>query len=155
MRYKMTKVAAVVFSYYQLGRTGSERSRIIGGNGNVSGRHMPAEEGEPKEETINGVSVGRLPLGRKRAGQLRYIFEYFAFTLLAFIINLSIRHLSRHYDVVHMHNMRDFGFSPNIYPDSRRANCLDLHDPTPEFTWPSIPWGRTSCCASFEVFWRK
>lgn len=90
------------------------------------------KDGESKEEIISGVSVRRLPLGRKRAGQLRYIFEYFAFTLLAFI-HLSMRHLARHYDVAHVHNMPDFLVFTAFLPRLNGSKVvLDLHDPTPE-----------------------
>lgn len=128
----MTKVAAVVFSYYRWdARVRREAESLVEAGMSVDVICLQ-KEGESKEETINGVSVRRLPLGRKRAGQLRYIFEYFAFTLLAFI-NLSIRHLSRHYDVVHVHNMPDFLVFTGLLPRLTGSKIvLDLHDPTPE-----------------------
>ena len=72
----MTKVAAVVFSYYRWdARVRREAESLVEAGMSVDVICLQ-KEGESKEETINGVSVRRLPLGRKRAGQFRYIFEY-------------------------------------------------------------------------------
>ncbi len=128
----MTKIAAVVFSYYRWdARVRREAESLVEAGMSVDVICLQ-KEGESKEETINGVSVRRLPLGRKRAGQLRYIFEYFAFTLLA-LMHLTVRHLSRRYDVVHVHNMPDFLVFTALLPRLTGSKIvLDLHDPTPE-----------------------
>ena len=128
----MTKVAAVVFSYYRWdARVRREAESLVEAGMSVDVICLQ-KEGESKEETINGVSVRRLPLGRKRAGQFRYIFEYFAFTLLA-LMRLSVRHVSRRYDVVHVHNMPDFLVFTALLPRLTGSKIvLDLHDPTPE-----------------------
>jgi glycosyltransferase involved in cell wall biosynthesis len=127
-----TKIAAIVFSYYRWdARVRREAESLVEAGMSVDVICLQ-KDGEPKEEVMNGVSVRRLPLGRKRAGQLRYMFEYFAFTLLAFA-QVSMRHFTRRYDVVHVHNMPDFLVFTAFLPRLTGSKVvLDLHDPTPE-----------------------
>jgi len=85
---------------------------------------------KPKRETLRGVEVHRLPLSRRRGGTLRYLFEYFWFTLLCGFV-LTWR--ARRYDVVHVHNMPDFLVFAALLPRLfGRAVVLDVHDLMPE-----------------------
>jgi glycosyltransferase involved in cell wall biosynthesis len=95
-----------------------------------SGQSGPAKE--PRRETINGVRVHRLPLERKRGGQLRYFFEYAVLTLLG-SVKLARLHLSRRFQVVHIHNMPDLLVLAGMVPKWTGARLLlDVHDPMPE-----------------------
>ncbi len=90
------------------------------------------EPGEPASEVVNGVNVQRMPVRRKRAGKLRYIYQYASF------IGLAAAYLARHapsrrWDVVHTHNMPDFIVAAAAVPKLMGAKViLDLHDPMPE-----------------------
>ena len=87
---------------------------------------------EPRREIINGVSVFRVPLRRRRRGKIRYIGQYSIFILRSFL-HLTFRSISRRYDFVHVHNMPDVLVFSALVPKARGATIiLDLHDPMPE-----------------------
>jgi glycosyltransferase involved in cell wall biosynthesis len=84
------------------------------------------------EEFVGGVSVRRLPLKHRRAGKLAYIWQYTYFLTATFLI-LGRRSLTRHYSLVHVHNMPDVLVFSALIPKLRGAKViLDLHDPMPE-----------------------
>lgn len=88
-------------------------------------------EKEKKRETVNGVGVYRLPLSRRRAGVLRYLFEYAAFFVLASIY--MVAHLRRGYSLIHVSNMPDFLVFAALVPKLFGVTViLDEHDPMPE-----------------------
>jgi glycosyltransferase involved in cell wall biosynthesis len=90
------------------------------------------QAGEPRIETINGVRVHRLPLERKRGGQMRYFFEYAVLTLLG-SVKLARLHFSHPFQVVHIHNMPDFLVLAGLLPKWTGAKLLlDVHDPMAE-----------------------
>lgn len=87
---------------------------------------------QPEFEKINGVRVFRLPMRRKRAGKLRYLWEYISFTVRSMrkAAQLSREHS---YGLVHVHNMPDLLVFSAWFPRRRGARVLlDLHDPMPE-----------------------
>lgn len=128
----MIRVAAVVFSYYRWDARVRREAESLVEAGMAVDVICLQKDGEARHEFIHGVSIHRMPLGRKRAGQLRYIFEYFAFTLVAFL-KLSIRHMVKRYDIIHVHNMPDFLVFTALLPRLTGSKVvLDLHDPTPE-----------------------
>ncbi len=87
---------------------------------------------EPKREAINGVSVLRVPLKRRRRGKLTYAWQYSAFIAICFAY-LAARSLRRRYDFVHVHNMPDILVFSALVPKLLGAKVvLDLHDPMPE-----------------------
>ena len=79
---------------------------------------LTENEKDLRRETFNGVNIIRLPLTRRRGGKFNYFFLYSAFILCAFAI-LSVRTLSRRYDLVHVHNMPDIlvlsGLIPKVF----------------------------------------
>ena len=89
-------------------------------------------EDEPREETVRGVNVFRLPLKRIRDNKWAYFWLYGKFLLASFWF-LTRKGLRRKYDVVHVHNMPDFLVFAALLPKLRGARViLDLHDPMPE-----------------------
>ena len=89
-------------------------------------------ESEPREATVKGVSVHRLPIRRKRGSLFRYFFEYFATGLLGGL-TLTWWHLRSRVDVVHIHNMPDILVLAALLPRLTGARViLDVHDPMPE-----------------------
>lgn len=88
--------------------------------------------GEPREERVNGVRYLRMPIRRKRGGIVRYLFEYGAFSLLAFFV-ASYLAVRRRYDVFHAHNMPDTLVLCGLIHRLRGTRIiLDLHDLVPE-----------------------
>jgi glycosyltransferase involved in cell wall biosynthesis len=88
---------------------------------------------EPKCEIVEGVSVYRGFFSKKRAGVLRYIFEYLGFFLYAFV-KLNLLDRKERFDVVHVNTLPDFlVFSTVIQKLKGRRIVLDLHEIMPEF----------------------
>ncbi len=83
--------------------------------------------------TLNGVTVYTLPLEKKRASLLRYVYEYAAFFLWAFVkVPLLMRR--RKYAIVDVNTLPDFLiFAPAIARWMGARLVLDMHEITPEF----------------------
>ncbi len=91
--------------------------------------HQP---GQLCRESRGNPRIYRMPLGHKRTGKVRYLFEYSAFFLLAFL-SLSLLQLRRHYAVVQVHNIPDFLVFTALLPKFQGARVLlDIRDPMPE-----------------------
>lgn len=85
-----------------------------------------------KKENVHGVNVYRLPFSRRRAGKLRYAWEYGCFLFTAFY-TLTYLYVRKRYDIVHVHNMPDVLVFCALVPRLCGAKViLDLHDPSPE-----------------------
>ncbi|MBI5092963.1 MAG: glycosyltransferase family 4 protein [Candidatus Hydrogenedentes bacterium] len=122
----------VVFSYYPADPRPRREAEALVDAGMAVDLICLRNEGELSHEVVNGVGVYRLPIQRKRAGKVRYLWEYALFILLAFF-KLSALHLRRRYDVAHVHNMPDVLVFSALLPRLTGAKViLDLHDPMPE-----------------------
>lgn len=85
-----------------------------------------------RKENLNGVNVYRLPFSRRRAGKLRYAYEYGCFLFTTFF-TLTYLYVRKRYNVVHVHNMPDVLVFCALVPRLCGAKViLDLHDPSPE-----------------------
>ena len=88
--------------------------------------------GSDRCELVNGVTVHRLPLRKKRGSRVRYLFEFAAISLLG-LWKITRLHASRKFDVVHIHNMPDFLVLSGLIAKWAGARLiLDVHDPMPE-----------------------
>ncbi len=72
-------------------------------------------KGETRSEMIDGVQIYRLPLRHRRGGIFRYLWEYTAFFLMAFIV-LNYLSIKRRYRVVEVDSMPDFLVFAAIIP---------------------------------------
>lgn len=91
-----------------------------------------SEPGHPSQDVFDGVMIQRLNVHRRRAGRVRYIWEYVAFTVLAFF-RISRQELRRRSDLIQVHNMPDFLVFSALTPRLLGTKLiLDLHDPSPE-----------------------
>lgn len=130
---KGKRVAVFLFSYYP----GDPRPRRAAEAMVMAGMEVDLfclreTEDVPVEETINGVNVFRFPVKKKRESKLSYILQY-SYFFLACAYHVTIRTLSKRYDVIHVHNMPDFLIFASFVPKLFGAKCiLDLHDPMPE-----------------------
>ncbi len=103
------------------------------------------DETEPTRENIEGVSVRRLPITKRRDSKLAYVLCYSQFLSACWLI-LAGRTLSKRYDVVHVHNMPDILVFSALVPRLFGAKLiLDLHDPMPElmssiYNLPASHW---------------
>jgi glycosyltransferase involved in cell wall biosynthesis len=88
----------------------------------------------PAEETIAGVKVFRI---QDRFGKTAQSQSEFLWPLIRFLIGSSWqvtrRHASRRYDIVHVHNIPDFLVFAAWFPKLTGARViLDIHDIVPE-----------------------
>ena len=92
--------------------------------------------GEPPRENINGVQVYRLPVRHKRSGILRYLWEYGAFFVLAFVA-ITLLHLKHRYRAIEVDTMPDFMVFAALVPKLLGAKViLYLFECQPElFQW--------------------
>ena len=89
--------------------------------------------GQPRLERIGRLSVHRVPLTRRRAGLLRYVFEFVAFQLAATVL-AAVLHLRRRYDLVQVNSLPDWLVFAAIVPWLLGARVLlDLHECMPEY----------------------
>lgn len=129
--YKLKKkVCHVVQSYYPRDpRIRRQATSLVEAGYDVDVICLRAEDQE-KNEIFEGVNIIRVPLVRKRGKVARYIFEYFAFFVMAF---LYLTFHPRKYNIIHISNLPDFLiFSGTIPKLFGTPIILDEHDPMPE-----------------------
>jgi glycosyltransferase involved in cell wall biosynthesis len=85
----------------------------------------------PKEQ--HGVRIYPLPMVRKLGAPLPWtLLEWTWFTTLA-AVKVAQLHRTRHYDIIHVHNMPDFLVFAALIPKLRGARViLDVQDVSPE-----------------------
>ena len=127
------RAAVVLYSYYANDprpRREAETLQQAGMDVDVICLRESAEE--PKTEVLNGVSIHRVSLKRRRSSALVYALQYFWFLVNSFFLLTGWR-LRQAYDLVHIHNMPDFLVFSALVPKLTGAKViLDLHDPMPE-----------------------
>ena len=131
--FRSKRVAVVVFSYYPSDPRPSRAAEALAQLGmNVEVLCLKQDERELPREILNGVSVRRISLKRRRGGKFSYVFQYSSFLLISFTL-LAFRSLRRRYHLVHVHNMPDILVFAALVPRIFGAKIvLDLHDPMPE-----------------------
>jgi glycosyltransferase involved in cell wall biosynthesis len=125
--------AVVLYSYYASDpRPRREAEALSNAGAEVDVICLRKDWSEPAFENINGVNVHRIPLKRRRAGKLTYIFQYACFLAASFTL-LTLWSFKKRFRLVHIHNMPDFLVFSALVPRLRGAKIiLDLHDPMPE-----------------------
>jgi glycosyltransferase involved in cell wall biosynthesis len=125
--------AVVLYSYYAFDpRPRREAEALQRAGAQVDVICLRKNNSEPAHENLNGVNVFRIPLKRRRAGKLIYIFQYAWFLFASFFL-LAVWSFKKRYKIVHVHNMPDFLVFSGWFPRLRGAKIiLDLHDPMPE-----------------------
>jgi glycosyltransferase involved in cell wall biosynthesis len=99
--------------------------------------------GELAEESVDGVTVFRLPLSHAwGAGVLATAREYLGFTALA-SVKVAALALRRRYNVIHVHNPPDFLLLAALLPRMLGARVVfDIHDFAPELFTLRLGGGR-------------
>jgi len=90
--------------------------------------------GQPAFEVIKGVSVRRIQMRiRDEKGPLNYLGRMLLFFLRSTWI-LTLQHLRRPYDLIHVHSLPDFQVFATVVPHLMGVPViLDIHDIVPEF----------------------
>jgi glycosyltransferase involved in cell wall biosynthesis len=94
---------------------------------------LGADERQPAFEKIDGVNVYRIQSRRRdEKNKFSYLFRLVRFCTKSSFV-LGRRHLQRHYDLVHVHNVPDFLVFSAWLPRLGGAKIiLDIHDVLPE-----------------------
>lgn len=88
---------------------------------------------EPVQEIVNGVSVHRVGIPKRRGGILRYLIEYGVFFLAA-MFRLNVLDMQEGFDVVHVNTLPDFlVFAAVVQKAKKKRIILDMHEIMPEF----------------------
>ena len=125
----------VVHAYYPVGETRVQRQAMaLVDRGFDVDVLCLRDRGEARRETVDGVNVHRLPLGRHRdRGFVWQMVEYLVFFGLAMAV-LTGKHLTRRYRAVQVHNLPDFLVFCALVPRlTGSLVILDIHDLMPEF----------------------
>src|SRR5262249_12657449 len=104
---KGKRAAVVLYSYYPADpRPRREAEALASAGMEIDLICLRENASELARETINGVSVRRVPIPRRRDSKLTYILQYGSF--LAFCAGtLAYRAVRKRYHLVHVHNMPD------------------------------------------------
>jgi glycosyltransferase involved in cell wall biosynthesis len=90
------------------------------------------QKGKKKIEIINGVTLYRLPLKRKKGGFIRYVFDYFSFFFLC-LIKVTSLNFRKKYSVIQVNTMPDFLVFATIIPYLLGVKIIGfMKEPTPE-----------------------
>jgi glycosyltransferase involved in cell wall biosynthesis len=126
------RAAVVLYSYFPADPRPRRAARTLVDGGMTVDLICLRRPGEPSREKIDGVSVLRLPLRKKRDSKLTYLSQYTTFLISCFGL-LTFRSIKDRYDLVHVHNMPDILVFSALVPKLLGARViLDLHDPMPE-----------------------
>lgn len=124
----------VVHSHYPWDPRVEREARALVDDGYVVDVICLRDAGEAARESVDGVSVHRVPMSRHRGrGAASQLLEYLAFFAAAMSLVATL-HLRRRYGVVQVHNLPDFLVFAALPARATGARVLlDLHDLTPEF----------------------
>jgi glycosyltransferase involved in cell wall biosynthesis len=92
-------------SYYPDGHVRRDAETLVQAGYDVSVVAL-RRAGQPAREELNGVSIYRLPVEHHRGSVLRYVWEYGAFFLLAFL-TVALLHARKRFRIVEIDNMPD------------------------------------------------
>ena len=130
----MSKICILVQNYYEIDpRVRREAEAWVEMKAQVDVIGLRAETDSRAAYELNGVRVFTIPIKKKRGGKLRYIWEYVAFFIAAFLL-LSRQMFKNHYDAVQVCTLPDFLVFATFIPKLMGASIiLDLHEVMPEF----------------------
>lgn len=129
----MKRACFVVQMVYDIDRRVRRKAEALVAAGySVDALALRAPQGK-KSYTLNGVNVYTISLGKQRGSLARYLFEYSAFFLWAFV-QLTVRMSRRRYSVIDINTLPDFLIFAAALAKLRGAKLvLDMHEIMPEF----------------------
>jgi len=128
------KVCMVTYSFYEGDTRVIQYATALAERGDLVDVLALRREGDPRFEVLRGVNVYRVQARKvNEKSRLMYLYRILKF-LFASAIVLTQKHLSKRYDVVHVHSVPDFLVFSAIVPKLLGARIiLDIHDILPEF----------------------
>ncbi len=131
----MESICLIVHNYYDIDpRVRRKAGSLIDAGYCVDVIAMrPTSRNKKRMYELDGVHVFTLPLQKKRGSIARYIFEYFAFFIMAFL-KVSVMMLRKKYKVIDVNSIPDFLVFSALIPKILGARViLDMHEIMPEF----------------------
>ena len=126
------KSCMVVYSYYPFDPRVRKEVRALVAKGHTVDVICLRDEGEAKQEVVDGATIHRTSLSVRRGGYLTYAYQYALFFLLSFY-KLTRLFLKHKFDVIHVHSLPDFQVFVAIIPKLYgKKVILDLHEAMPE-----------------------
>jgi glycosyltransferase involved in cell wall biosynthesis len=128
------RVCMLAYSFYESDMRILRYAKSLSARGDVVDVIALAREGSPNIEVLNGVNIFRIQT-RKRNEQ--NLFDYFYRVMRFMVVSmfvLSKKHISRPYDIIHVHSVPDCLVFAALVPKFLGAKIiLDIHDILPEF----------------------
>src|SRR5437899_8400391 len=108
-----------------------------------------------KTYTLNGVNVDTISLGKKRGSLARYVFEYVAFFLWAFV-RVSLQMRWKRYAFIDVNTLPDFLVFAAVAAKWKGAKLiLHMHEITPEFYISKYGIAENSWSVRLRNTWRR
>jgi glycosyltransferase involved in cell wall biosynthesis len=139
------KICMVAYTFYETDNRVRRYAESLAQRGDEVDAIVLRREGNGPVEHMNGVRVlGIQKRQRDERGPLSYLLKLLIFFIRSFWV-LTIRHIRRPYDVIHVHSVPDFEVFAAIVPRLMGAKViLDIHDIIPEFYSSKFKVGETS-----------
>jgi glycosyltransferase involved in cell wall biosynthesis len=150
------RVCMLAYTYYELDNRVKRYAETLLKRGDHVDVVALKRNGQPEAETINGVQLYRI--------QNRVINETSKITYLyklgLFLINsalfLAKKHMSKSYDLIHVHSIPDFEVFAALVPKLMGAKViLDIHDIVPELYTTKFKVGNDSVIFKLLVLVEK
>ncbi len=131
----MLRVLMITYSVYEFDNRVERYCKSLNGLGHrveviCLSKNCPIR----KEEYYDGIKLYRMGCRRfDETSPISYLVRLLRFLIRAFFL-VSRLHIKKRYDVIHYHNIPDFGIFCTIVPKIFGARIiLDIHDLVPEF----------------------
>ncbi|RZU00786.1 glycosyltransferase involved in cell wall biosynthesis [Rivibacter subsaxonicus] len=133
-RSRPLRVCMVAYTFYENDGRVMRYAEALAQEGAEVDAIVLAREGQPRDVSINGVRVLRVQTRQKNErSKLAYLTRIGRFFLRS-MFELSRRHWTRSYDLIHVHSVPDFEVFAALLPKLSGARViLDIHDIVPEF----------------------
>jgi len=147
------KVCMVAYTFYEGDNRVMRYAETLVERGDEVDVIALRKEGQSRKEVINGVHVYRIQKRIKNEkGPLTYLYRICSFFVRAFFV-VSIKHIRKHYRVLHVHSVPDFLVFAASVPRAMGAKViLDIHDLLPELYVSKFAAGANSKIFQFLVY---
>ena len=130
----MMKICMISYSQYEYDNRVHRYAESLVERGDSVDVVCLGADDQPRRGVLNGVAVYRIQTrAYDEKGPLSYLVRMLRFFFLSFL-TCGVLHLRKKYDVLHFHNIPDFGVFCTLIPKFMGAKVvLDVHDLVPEF----------------------
>jgi glycosyltransferase involved in cell wall biosynthesis len=124
----------LAYAYYEIDNRIRRYAEALVNRGDDVEAIALSRQSQAAAETIKGVRVSRIQKrSRDERGPLSHLWRLLLFFVRSSCV-LTVRHLRKPYDVIHVHSVPDFEVFATLIPRLLGARViLDIHDIVPEF----------------------